>query len=649
MKPKGLAKTLLGTSALTAAIVVSFVATPAQAGTDWVGDTSTDWNDGLNWSGDTLYAAGDAITVNTSTGNIATITANPTNKPADVSVGNAAALTGRLDIRAGLLEQNVIGASGNWFFIGTGTGTGTVNIADTAVTGQSNLTTFGQGSGSTTVGKFWIGGTNTTSGTGTLNINTTGTVAAQSTQQSGTTAQDNSTQGSIILGSGAGSTGTVNLDSGTVNSTGMIWVGNRGGSGVWNQAGGTTTASALVIARRAGTGTVNVNGGTFTLTGDTANDINGGNVGIVVSRGANNVATQQGTLNIGGTGTVSSANDVLIGFAGGATSFGELNVNTGGTLNVGTGAEKWLIINRFDTVQGRLNVDGGTVNLQNNTDIRFSTGGGTGVSSVTVKNGGSIIGGTSSVVDLMNGNVAGNNTLNLDGGTLAISQIITNNNTGTAVVNLNGGTLRAAASTGAFIDLGGANQRVNVRNGGAIIDTNNFTVTIAEALNHSNIGGDSATDGGLTKNGLGTLTLTNAANTYTGNTLVNQGTLATGATGNLGLGNVTVANSLAAVLDLGNSNSIADTATLFFGSDSFIILSNGINETVFAATETDSSLSIGPGTYTAAQLNSFFGGDGIETGFSEDFSGTLTVVPEPSAALLGGLGVLGLLRRRRKA
>lgn len=51
---------------------------------------------------------------------------------------------------------------------------------------------------------------------------------------------------------------------------------------------------------------------------------------------------------------------------------------------------------------------------------------------------------------------------------------------------------------------------------------------------------------------------------------------------------------------------------------------------------------LAPGTYSSSDLDTAFGTSGRFTG-----AGSLTVVPEPTAALLGGLGSLLLLRRRR--
>ncbi len=63
----------------------------------------------------------------------------------------------------------------------------------------------------------------------------------------------------------------------------------------------------------------------------------------------------------------------------------------------------------------------------------------------------------------------------------------------------------------------------DVQAGGAIIDTQGFNVTVAQTLTHSTALGGTA-DGGLTKNGAGTLTLT-GNNAYSGTTYVAGGAL----------------------------------------------------------------------------------------------------------------------------
>ncbi len=120
------------------------------------------------------------------------------------------------------------------------------------------------------------------------------------------------------------------------------------------------------------------------------------------------------------------------------------------------------------------------------------------------------------------GGATSSNTYNLNGGTLTVPQIVATSSAGSSTFNFNGGTLKPAASSTTFMQ---GLTSANVRNNGAKIDTAGFNVTIGQALMHSAIGGDNATDGGLTKNGTGTLTLS-GTNTYTGPTTINAGTLA---------------------------------------------------------------------------------------------------------------------------
>lgn len=124
--------------------------------------------------------------------------------------------------------------------------------------------------------------------------------------------------------------------------------------------------------------------------------------------------------------------------------------------------------------------------------------------------------------------------VNLNGGVFAATRVQQGDGN-EAIFNFNGGTLQARTSTTTFFN---SMTRANVRNGGAIIDSNGFDVTVSQALLHSDIGGDLAADGGVRKTGSGILTLAGAA-TYTGDTNINEGTLAIGSGGSLYNGGTT--------------------------------------------------------------------------------------------------------------
>lgn len=323
----------------------------------------------------------------------------------------------------------------------------------------------------------------------------------------------------IIIGDGASSTGRVDQTAGSLATGGGNWfMVGRNGTGTYNLTGGTLAAGSIRMARTTGsfvsTGTMNVTNATVNVAGAT-----------VIVDGNNINSTCLGTLNVGSGGTVNSENDLLMAFAGNASSVAEVNIGPGGTFNVATTIERWLIVSQWDTLLGRLNINGGTVNLNANTDLRFSIGNNSGASEVNLNSGaitswsGNQSGTTTTgVVDLNRNSGGANNTFNLNGGTLTIRQVVTDNDGGTAAFNFNGGTLKAAGSTADFVQLGGANQTANVMNGGAIIDSAGFDVAIPQML----LAGGT---GGLTKIGNGTLTLSGGYS-YTGPTIVQGGNLA---------------------------------------------------------------------------------------------------------------------------
>lgn len=252
---------------------------------------------------------------------------------------------------------------------------------------------------------------------------------------------------------------------------------------------------------------------------------------LTIARGNNIQNSAAGTVTVNSGGTLNSEGDIVVDFAGDANNDAVMNLNAGGTVNIATTTTRWFIMSQWDLGDATLNVNGGQLNLNANTALRFATGNNSGTNVVNLNSGAitfysdnkTTVGGTG-VLDLHQGNGASANTFNLNGGVLSTFGVITANNTGSRAFNFNGGTLRAIANNTAFLSVGTGNAAANVRNGGAIIDTVGFNVTVGSVLRHSAIAGDNAIDGGLTKLGAGTLTLS-ASNTYSGPTTISNGTL----------------------------------------------------------------------------------------------------------------------------
>lgn len=432
-------------------------------------------------------------------------------------------------------------------YLSVGRGNGVGAVSSDLVANNSAAITAGN------ISAGYNGGTATNLPKGSITLNNSSTLTitgngvfslAESAGSNMTTTLNNSAvftaAGTGVKYIGQGGTGILNIkDTSSVSfGSGITYIGYQAGNGTVNQSGGTFTTTGEVQVGGSTTNGTAPNGiGTFAITGGTAT------VGsLTVARGNNNANTVSGNVSVGAGATLNSAGDVTLGFAGNA-NLGKLSID-GGTVNVGTAAAKWLVMSQYDTSKGQLDISNGSLNLNNGSSLKALTGNtSSSGSSVINQNGGSInfysdsgvtLGG-SGVLDLaLSGSATSTSIYNLDGGTLAVPSVVASNTAGTRLFNFNGGTLKAAADGATLLNLGAntSTVRANVRNGGAKIDTNNFNVTVSQALVHSNVSGDSATDGGLTKSGGGTLSLT-AANTYTGVTTVSSGTLALGVGGSI--------------------------------------------------------------------------------------------------------------------
>ena len=112
----------------------------------------------------------------------------------------------------------------------------------------------------------------------------------------------------------------------------------------------------------------------------------------------------------------------------------------------------------------------------------------------------------------------------LNGGTLTVPWIqpYSGDYVNKCRIYFDGGTLRAKQNEGNFIH--NTYERTSVGKGGAVFDSNGFSVTTAIPLAHDDREGAPAVDGGIVKKGAGTVKLTGEL-TFTGGLRVEAGTL----------------------------------------------------------------------------------------------------------------------------
>ncbi len=433
----------------------------------------------------------------------------------------------------------------------------------------------------------------------------------------------------IALNANAGAAGLTYNVSAPITLVGNGSYGNRAnivgtGTATFNFTGGitavtTSPANGPAQITMSDTATINLSGATSNIgildVSGTINDSANLNVG--------NLTSAYGSSFVQSGGTVTEGTPTAGATVDGSNIRGSYTLNSG-TFNAYIGSGNALTLGYRGTPMANLVINGGTLTVETGTNLtsqlNVSNNGTNGTSNATVtQNAGTVTVGTIIINSGSNSTPAdqGAGLYELNGGTLITSLVIgqyNSGNYGTSTFDFNGGTLQASAANTGFIQTLTA---ANVQAGGAIINTNGFSDTITSNLisDPSVVGG---TDGGLTKQGLGTLTLSGTGNTYNGNTTVSGGTL------QIDTGFLAATSTV----------SIASAATMnldFTGTDTIASLILG-------------GLSMGPGTYSHANESAYFG----------NFAGVLNVtgsnIPEPATLglmALGGLGILASGRRRR--
>jgi len=449
---------------------------------------------------------------------------------------NGTSTTGAQDGSGTWADQGTGGAIPNWwngatnvFWNNSGPYVATFGAANGAagtVTLSGGVTAAGINFNSAGSGNYTIaGGGNTLTLNGPINANASATISAPValglSPNVATASGQTLTMGGALSGAngvrftGAGTTilsANNTYSGGTTNSSGTLQLGN-GGVGGSPGTGPVVNDSVLEFDRS----------DNFTWSTPVSDPGNAGsllkiNADTMTVTSTNTFLASSGCIQVnGGTLQINSPGWMQ---AGSAESDGEVwiaeNTSTascivnGGTLI----ANSWLVVGRNSSAAvGTLTVNSGLVQELGGGNIVVGSLGATGTLTV---NGGTV---SNAAALWLGESSSGKGTLNLNGGLVQASQVLPSPSSagGTAVVNFNGGTLQATANQPNFIS---ANSAV-VQSGGAVIDDGGHTIGIVPPLT----AGTGA--GGLTKNGKGTLFLS-AANSYTGPTTVNSGTLRIG-------------------------------------------------------------------------------------------------------------------------
>jgi fibronectin-binding autotransporter adhesin len=445
--------------------------------------------------------------------------------------------------------------------------------------------------------------------------------------------------------------------------------GNNSGAAVnWNFAGTGNADIGFQNANAVGGSGSSMNLAT-NATGSFFFNTGGNNSAVAISLGSGSTLTLNGST--GNTNTLS----------------GEIS----GSGNITKTSGETLILSGTNTYGGNTTISGGALQIGGsgvlgngsyagaiaNSGVLFMNTGSNQTLSGTISGGGRLDKSNTGELTLSSSNSYSGGTEHL-GGTLRVNAL---SGIGSGYLAIKNGSTFVYQGSGSetttrnlFMDSGAAT--IEVTNASASLTWNDaaakngtFTKSGAGALV---LGGAISGAGGSVAVSGGTLTLS-GTNTYTGATTVSAGTLlVSGALGNTA---VTVENSAT----IGGSGSLGGTLAMLgggkldvtgatLGLSSTGILSVAVGRTMsftdfgfasivgwdWANAEVGTYTLIGGGGTvsllgTTPTVSSPFDFGNGKSGYFQEGSLQAVIIPEPRAALLGGIGLLALLRRRRSA